>query len=102
MFRTRRRRWIAFAILAPALVLAIAARLVLAAANSTRSRFDRLEEGMTMAEASEVLGRDLSKDTLGLCGFGGQVLADCFFEEATRASRRAQGASVRPTAGELP
>jgi hypothetical protein len=70
MFRTRRRRWIAFAILTPFLTLAIAACLVLGAANSSRFRFDRLQEGMTVAEASEVLGRDLSKDSIATFSIG--------------------------------
>ncbi len=59
MFRTRRRQWLTLAILAPALMMAVAACLILGAANSSRSRFDRLQEGMTVAEASQVLGRDL-------------------------------------------
>jgi hypothetical protein len=80
LFGTRRRRWSALAILTPLLMLVTVACLVFAAANSIRSRFDMLQEGMTVAEASDVVGKDLGKDFSFAYLVGDKMSVDYFYE----------------------
>ena len=78
MFRTRKRRWIALAILTPPLILAISTWMIYRTSQVRHLAFERLQIGMTVDEASEALGISLRNQSWPPVGRTGMIWDDIY------------------------